>query len=639
MSTSITKTPAATYPYAHWRMLPLESVSLTGGFWARRQEINRRATIPHGYRMLEETGTLDNLRIAAGQMQGKFRGMVFQDSDVYKWLEAVGYALHLQPDPALQQQADAVIDLIAAAQMPDGYLNSHMQVAAPNDRWADLDFGHELYCAGHLFQAAAAYTRGTHTTQLLDVATRFADLLVATFGPGKRQGTSGHPEVETALVELYRLTGKPDYLDLAKFFIDLRGRGVMRGMGWMKAEYHQDRVPVRQAETVEGHAVRQMYLNAGVTDLYLETGEKALLDSLDRQWRSMTGSKLFITGGLGSRYEGEAFGDEYELPSDRCYCETCAAIGSVMWNLRMLLVTGDSRYADLMEHTLYNSVLSGIALDGQTFFYINPLLSRGGYARKPWYEVACCPPNIMRLFGSLGQYVATHDGSGLQIHLYMSGTVRATLPSDQPVSLAMQTDYPWQGAVKLTIEEADGSHWALRLRQPHWCPQAAIMVNGHLVEQPAIDAGYIVLERAWQPGDMVELDLPMQPELIEANPRVDAVRDCLAIQRGPLVYCLEAADQPQVNMLDARIDPAASLHAAWRDDLAPGGLMVIQFAGTVQTMGDWQHRLYRRSGEGDQPLLRQVPLTAIPYFAWANRGANAMRVWIPRGAPAPNAGG
>jgi hypothetical protein len=634
MSSSMMNTPHAYYPYARWRLLPLESVTLTDGFWAHRQDINRRVTIPHGYQMLEQTDNLDNLRIAAGQIEGKFRGMVFQDSDVYKWLEAVGYALHLQPDPALQQQADSAIDLVAAAQMPDGYINSHIQVAAPNDRWADMDFGHELYCAGHLFQAAAAYTRATHTTKLLGIATRFADLLVATFGPDKRQGTSGHPEIETALVELYRVTGKPEYLALTRFFIDQRGKGVMRGIGWMKAEYHQDRVPVRQAETVEGHAVRAMYLNAGVTDLYLETGEEALLAALDRQWRSMAGSKLFITGGLGSRYEGEAFGDEYELPSDRCYCETCAAIGSVMWNLRMLLVTGDSRYADLMEHTLFNSVLSGISLDGQTFFYMNPLLSRGDYARKPWYEVACCPPNLMRLFGSLGQYVATYDGSGLQIHLYTSGIINASLSSGQPVSIAMQTEYPWQGRVKLTVKTADGSRWALRLRRPGWCPEAAVTVNEQPVDPPVVDVGYFVLDRAWQTGDVVELDLPMQPELIEAHPRVDAVRDSAAIQRGPLVYCLEATDHPHVNIMDIRVNETIPLQAVWRDDLAPGGLMAIQCSGYVLNQDEWQGRLYRRLSSSSRGSPHPLPLTAVPYFAWANRGPNAMRVWIPLCTPA-----
>jgi DUF1680 family protein len=449
-------------------------------------------------------------------------------------------------------------------------------------------------------------------------------LIAATFGPGKRQGTSGHPEIESALVELYRATGRSTYLDLAKYFIDQRGKGVMRGFGWMKAEYHQDRVPVRQSSIVEGHAVRAMYLNAGVTDLFLETGEEVLLAALDRQWHDMIGGKVFLTGGLGSRYEGEAFGDPYELPPDLCYCETCAAIGSVMWNWRMLLVTGEARFADLLEQTLYNGVLSGLALDGKHFFYINPLLSRGGYARQEWYQCACCPPNLMRLLASLAQYLVTTDDTGLQVHLYNTATVNAERPT--PVSVAIQTDYPWQGLVKISIEKANGSDWQLRLRVPGWCSKSIVTINGQLVESPPIEAGYLVLERAWQPGDIVELALDMPANLIEPHPHIDAVRDCLAIQRGPIVYCLEAMDYPDIDLMDIRIEETSPLQTAWRDDL---DLMVIRSSANELKKIDWHNRLYRNLARHDVSLDRQVPLTAIPYYAWGNRGANAMRVWIP----------
>ncbi len=625
------KTPEAHVPYARWHQLPLEAVRLTGGFWASRQDINRRVTLPHGYRMLEQTGTLDNFRVAAGLKQGSYRGkMVFLDSDVYKWLEAVAYELQANPDPALRQQADEVIELVAAAQQSDGYLNTYYQLVEPGARWSDLDFGHELYCAGHLFEAAAAYTRATGTTRLLEVATRFADLIDATFGPGKLQGTCGHPEIELALIKLYRVTGKRAYLDLAKYFIDQRGKGVMRGLGWLKAEYHQDRVPVREQTVVEGHAVRAMYLNTGVADLYLETGEAALRTALEHQWRDMTSGKVFLTGGLGSRYEGEAFGDPYELPADQCYCETCAAIGSVLWNWRMVLMTGEARFADLMERTLYNGVLSGIALAGDSFFYINPLLSRGGYARRPWYDVACCPPNLMRLFASLPQYFVSHDNHGLQVHLYGTGTVRLTLDSGQPVALSMQTDYPWTDTVALTIEESGPAPWQLKLRRPGWCQDASIAVNGQRIENPVIEAGYITLARAWQPGDVVTLHLPMEPVLVEAHPRVDAVRDSVAIQRGPVIYCVEAADHPGVNVLDLRLDIDAPLHAAWRDGALAERMMVIEAPGFAVNPDEWDGELYRRATRRDSLPLQPVPITAIPYFAWGNRGANAMRVWIPR---------
>jgi DUF1680 family protein len=632
MNTFTLKTTDSYFPHARWHMLPLDSITLTGGFWSEWQSLNRRITLQHGYHMLEQAGNLDNLRLAAGLIEGEYRGMVFLDSDVYKWLEAVAYELHVNPNPELQKQADDVIDLIAAAQQSDGYLNSYIQVAKPDGRWADLDFGHELYCAGHLFQAAVVYYRATRTTALLEVATRFADLIAATFGPDKRQGTCGHPEIEMALVELYRATGKSAYLDLAKFFIDQRGKGVMRGTGWMGPEYHQDRVPVREADRIEGHAVRAMYLNAGVTDLYLETGEQALLDALQRQWRDMVGGKLFLTGGLGSRYEGEAFGDPYELPADRCYCETCAAIGSVMWNWRMLLVTGEARFADLLERTLYNGVLSGLALDGEHFFYMNPLLSRGGYARAPWQHVACCPPNVMRLLASLAQYVVTYDDTGLQIHLYNTALINTALISGHPVVVSMQTDYPWQGQVKLSIQDADGSTWQLRLRRPEWCSKATVVINGQPVEKLTTELGYVVLERAWQPGDVVELTLPMEPTLVEPHPRIDAIRDSVAIQRGPLVYCLEAVDHPHIDLMDIRLDETAPLQAVWREDLLPEGLMVIQSSGCVLEGDDWHGQLYRRLSDrdGQSPESRPMPLTAIPYYAWANRGANPMRVWIPR---------
>ncbi len=629
MSISVSQLHATHFPYARWRLLPLDAISLTAGFWAQWQSINRRTTLPHGYEMLEKAGNFHNFRVAAGLTEGRYQGPVFMDSDVYKWLEAAAYELHLHPNTGLQQQAAEVIALIGAAQQSDGYINTHYQVVEHGQRWIDLDFGHELYCAGHLFQAAAAHYRATHSTHLLDIATRFADLLCNTFGPDKRQGACGHPEIEMALVELYRVTRRSAYLELAKYFIDQRGKGVMRGMDWIKSEYHQDRVPVRQASEVEGHAVRAMYLNAGVTDLYLETGDEALLAAMQRQWLDMVTSKLFLTGGLGARYEGESFGAPYELPADRCYCETCAAIGSVLWNWRMLLVTGEGRFADLIERQLYNGVLSGLALDGKNFFYMNPLLSRGGYSRQPWYTVACCPPNIMRLLASLAQYLATQDEAGLQIHLYNSATIRAPSRAGQPIVLQMQTDYPWQGQVQLVVQATDGSTWQLRLRVPEWCLQASVTINGQSIESPRLEAGYLVVERVWQPGDVISLRLPMEPMLVAAHPRIDAIRGSLAIQRGPLVYCLEATDHPDANLMDIRLDETAVLYTDWREDVLPGGLMVVQTLGFLAETADWLQGLYRRFN-GDGGPRQSIPLLAVPYYAWANRGANAMRVWIPR---------
>ena len=612
-------------PYAHWHTLPVGSVVLTGGFWHTRQTINRKASLPHGHQMLERAGNFHDLRLAAGLAEGPYRGPLFMDSDLYKWLEALGWELANGPDDELRRIAAETIELIAAAQADDGYLDSYYQVAEPGQRWRNLRDGHELYCAGHLIQAAVAHRRATGDTNLLHVACRFADHIYSVFGSGRRAGTPGHPEIEMALVELYRETGQPRYLELAGTFLDQRGRGTLAG-GRDPAHY-QDHVPVRQATGVAGHAVRQLYLLAGVTDAYLETGERPLFEAATRQWQDVTSGKLYVTGGLGSRYEGEAFGEPFELPNDRGYCETCAAIASILWNWRMLLATGEARFADLIERALLNGFLSGVSLDGRRFFYVNPLLSRGGAERAEWYSCACCPPNVMRLIASLGHYFATHDPAGLQIHQYGSATVHATLEAGRSVAVRMETDYPWQGDVRLTVERADGLPWRLTVRVPGWCEAPSVRVNGQ-TWAIAAGEGYATIERPWRAGDTVELDLPMVPRLIEAHPRSDAARGSVAIERGPLVYCLEDCDQPpSVNIMDVQIDETAPLQAAWHGDLL-GGVMVVEAQGYAVDVAAWQERLYRPADEG-VPSRQPARLVAVPYYAWANRGPGAMRVWIP----------
>jgi DUF1680 family protein len=615
--------------HARWHTLPLGSISLTEGFWSHKQEINRQVSLRHGYEQLERAGNFNNLRLAAGSGKGEYQGLVFMDSDVYKWLEALAYDLANVRDTEVERMADETIDLLVAAQQADGYLNSHYQVVRPDERWTDLDHDHELYCAGHLFEAAAAMHRATGDERLLQVACRFADHIDSLFGPGKRDGAPGHPEIELALVELYRETGERRYLDLASFFINQRGSGRMRGYGRLGPEYHQDRVPVRQATVVEGHAVRQLYLTAGVTDVYLETGEQALSEALTRLWRDMTTRKMHITSGFGARFAGESFGEAYELPSDRCYCETCAAIASIMWNWRMLLATREPRYADVLERSLYNGFLSGVSLDGRRYFYVNPLQSRGGIERSEWYGCACCPPNVMRQIAVVGHYVATVDATGVQIHQYASARIEAELKTGQHVALRVETDYPWDGKVKVIVEETDGATWQLALRVPGWCAGASLQMNGQAVEAAAIGGTYAAIERAWQVGDVVELDLPMEPRLTAPNPRVDAIRGSLAIERGPLVYCLEQIDQePNLNLLDVRIAPEASLQATRRENLL-GGVVAIEAQGAVVDIGAWQDELYRPAPVEDLPR-REVTLTAVPYYAWANRGLGAMRVWIPQ---------
>ncbi len=634
-------------PWATRQPLPASAVTIRGGIWAKRQAVNRDSALPHGLRMLETAGNLENLRIAAGRSTGSYRGPVFMDSDVYKWLEAASFELARRPSAPLLAEVDATIALVEGSQESGGYLNTHYQLAEPERRWIEFDHGHELYCAGHLFQAAVAHHRATGDTRLLEVARRFADCIDGLFGPGKRVATPGHPEIEMALVELYRETRERRYLDLAGFFLDQRGHGWLGPGRYNRSAYYQDRVPVRTATEVEGHAVRATYLAACVADLYLETGERALLDALERQWRDMVTGKLYVTGAAGSRHLAEAFGQPLELPNDLAYGETCAAIGSIMWGWRMLLITGQARFADLIERTLYNAVLCGVSLDGQRYFYVNPLasngepenLSRGGCLRKDWHLVACCPPNVMRLVASLGHYVATRDASGLQIHQYLPATIDAPLGDPGPggrgraVSLRMDTTYPWEGRIRLTLDEGGAAPWTLALRIPIWCEGSpTITVNGAPVTAGAGPDGYVRIERAWARGNIVDLDLPMAPRFVEAHPRIESTHGAVAIERGPLVYCLEHADNPGFSVLDAEIDVASPLSARWDEDRLDG-VTVVTASGFAVDVSGWSQRLYRPLRTGQSLPRRRTELTAIPYYAWANRGAGAMRVWVPRAIP------
>ncbi|MFL5734811.1 MAG: glycoside hydrolase family 127 protein, partial [Chloroflexia bacterium] len=468
-----------TTPHATLWSLPPRNVRVTGGFWKHQQATNRGITLRDGYQKLEQAGNFGNLRRAAGQSDEQYQGPVFMDEDVYKWLEAVSDEIGNAPDPELAEMADSTIALLTAAQQDDGYLDSYYQVVAPDQKWSDLDHGHEMYCAGHLIQAAIAHHRATGSNALLRIAVRLADHIDSIFGPGRRDGTCGHPEIEMALVELYRETGEERYLRLARALVDRRGRNKMVGLDSYGPEYHQDRVPVREAQQVEGHAVRQLYLTSGVTDIYMETGERALLDAMNRLWHDATAHKMYVTGGFGSRFEGESFGDPYELPSDRCYCETCAAVGSLIWNWRMLLATGEVRFADELERVLYNGFLSGRALDARHYFYMNPLESREGEERPAWHRVACCPPNIMRLVATVGHYLATTTERGVQVHQYMSARVRAGSES-QRRTVGLETDYPWNGRVRVTVEETGDEPWELSLRIPAWVAGAEpqLTVNG-----------------------------------------------------------------------------------------------------------------------------------------------------------------
>lgn len=622
------------------------AVKFTGGFWADRQATNHKASLKHGYAMLHKAGNFHNLKLAAGAESGSYRGMNFADENVYKWLEAMGWELGRAPDAELQSLADEAIALVAAAQQPDGYLNSYYQVVEPGNRWSDLDFGHELYCAGHLTQAAIAFQRAMGDDRLLKVVVRFVDHIEAVFGPGKREEACGHPEVEMALVELARLTGQERYRTLAQFFVDQRGKHKMRGIGANGPTYHQDHVAVREAQEVAGHAVRQMYLAAAIADLYMESGEQALLETSTRLWEDMTRGKMYITGGVGSRYDGESFGESYELPPDQCYCETCAAIGNFFWNWRMLLISGESRYADLMERILYNAILSSPALDGTHFFYVNPLMLRNGRyvrlsanpdeahdtsGRPEWHSVSCCPPNVMRLLASLPNYFATHDATGIQIHQYSNMEIRVDQNKQAARALQLETEYPWDGRVKINVKSSDVQPWTLSLRVPGWCQSFGVQVNGS-EQTKNLEKGYLTIQREWATGDVVEVEFAMPPFWVQADPRVDSVRGCVALQRGPIVYCLEEQDQePDVNLLDAKIDLAQNLTARWWGDLL-SGVVTLEATGRQPNHSNRPHNgLYRQmfSANNFGTSDRTVKLTAIPYYAWGNRGLESMRVWIP----------
>ncbi|MEU9291272.1 beta-L-arabinofuranosidase domain-containing protein [Streptomyces sp. NPDC048275] len=607
---------------SHTRLRPATTARITDGFWAARRRTNADVSIPQGPSRLEEAGNLANLR-AAAEGKGTFTGdFQFQDSDVHKWLEAASWQLSDSPDSKeLAAHIDELTALLAAAQDESGYLQTYYQVAHPELRWQELGWGHELYCAGHLIQAAVAHHRATGRRELLDVAERFAHHIDATFGRDKAiDGVCGHPEIETALVELYRETGERRLLDLAEYFVERRGHGVLsagadRGHDPGPA-YWQDHAPVREAPTVAGHAVRQLYLLAGATDLAAETGDLELRAALERLWDAMVATKTYLTGGVGARHEGEAFGDAYELPPDRAYAETCAAIASIQWSWRMALLTGEAKYSDLVERTLFNGFLSGVGLDGNSWLYVNPLQVREEYdagpgdqtaRRTPWFRCACCPPNVMRLLASLPHYVASGDAEGLQLHQYASGVYAAG-----EGAVRVETAYPWDGRITVTVEAAPADRdWSLSLRIPSWCPEFTTTVPG--CEPPAeTGVGWLRVRRRWSRGDSFTLDLDLVPRLTRPDPRVDAVRGCVAIERGPLVHCLETVDQQPGVRLDDITLPQGSALTFTRERELLGGVGVITADGL------------RRSDGSD------VRLTAVPYYAWANRREGAMRVWIPQ---------
>jgi DUF1680 family protein len=618
--------------HAFLRPLSLTDVRLSDGFWEPRRRINREETLPSQYGHIEETGRLDNFRRASGKIEVPFRGLYFNDSDVYKWLEAASWSLATDPDPDLERMVDAAITEVADAQEPDGYLNTYFTFERAGERWTDFDL-HEMYCAGHLIQAAVAHFRATGARRLLDVAVRFADHVCDLFGPeeeGKRSAVDGHEEIEMALVELFRATGDRRCLRQAQFFVDARGHGLLgEPYGRFDPSYSQDHEPLREQREVVGHAVRALYLYSGAADVYAETGEPDLLEALDRLWRNMTTKRMYVSGGLGSRYEGEAFGGDYELPNERAYTETCAAIASVMWNWRMLLASGEARYADLAEHTLYNAVLPGVSLDGRRYFYQNPLADDGTHRRRPWFGCACCPPNVARLLASLPGYFYGLSDDAVWVHLYAEGAATVDL-GGRTLRLSQRTDYPWDGNVELSVEEG-GGEFGLMLRIPSWCEEGCkVEVNGEALEGPFPSGSYAEVRRAWRAGDTVHLSLPMPVRRVECHPYVAENAGRVALARGPLLYCVEQADNPGLDLRDLVLSADADPSASFDPELLGGVVALDATAEVLAPDGAWEDRLYRtvRPGPKGERETVSTTLRAVPYYAWANREPGAMRVWL-----------
>jgi DUF1680 family protein len=609
------------------------TVELTRGFWGDRQLQNRQLTIPYGMKMMEESGTLENFRLAAsGGSSDQYHLPLFRDSDLYKVLEAVAWERAHGPDPDQEKFFRSSTELIAAAQEPDGYLNTYVRVVQRGRRFQDAAMGHELYCAGHLFQAAVADARTAAPGPVLlgPIVDRYASILVDVLRSEQAGFVEGHPEIETALVELYRTTRDPRLVDLAADLLARRGHKVLswRSFG---PSYFQDDVPFEEAGSIRGHAVRALYLLAGATDIYTENGRAQLRGPLFSQWDDMASAKTYLTGGLGSRHHDEAFGDRFELPPDRAYCERCAAIASIMWNWRLLLLTGEARFADLIERTLYNGFLAGIGFDGTTFFYENPLQVRVPTTRHAWYDCACCPPNGMRFLASLEHYLVTTTDQGAQFHQYVSGRVQTAPGNEGNLDLAVETDYPFGGTVVFRVGAAPGATREIALRVPSWATDVTTNLNGRSVGGGPGPDGYLRLRREWSAGDELVVEFPLRPRVVRASDDIDGARGCVAFERGPLVYCVEGRDLTgEHNLRDISVLAKVPKEEPGLD-IDGQQVVALKLQGHARSTGGpaWPYSGASSADPGAERAEADLEVRAIPYFAWANRGASDMRVWVP----------
>lgn len=582
------------------RQVPFQNVRFEDTFWKPRQEVNRKVSIAHSLKMLEAHGYLENFDRAAQGKRDSFRGLIFMDSDAYKAIEAASYSLSNHPDPTLENLLDGIIAKIAAAQMPDGYLNTWFQINEPEKRWSNLRDAHELYCAGHLFEAAVAHHIATGKRTLLNVATRFADLIATTFGPGKREGYCGHPEIELALVQLSEATGDQAYYDLARHFIANRGSHFFAREhnvpnSSYDGSYWQDDVPIADHTRIKGHAVRAAYLMAGALDVSKPGDE--IWKMVERVWSNTTERNTYVTGGIGPSAHNEGFTEDYDLPNRTAYQETCASVAMMLWNHRLSLRTGDARYADVVERAMYNAFLAGVSLSGERFFYVNPLESLGDHHRSEWFACACCPPNVTRTLASLAKYFYATTTDSLVVDQYASSTGKAKIGASE-VRWSMKSDMPWGGRTQIKVQSA--GRFGLRLRIPTWSKAFTCSLPGERVK------GYFVIPaREWRAGEVVNLDLAVAPRWIEPHPKVVANQGLIALAKGPLIYCFEQAD----NQDDLQEHAIASRQVEVKKEKGLGGIDVLEVTG-------------RR---GDVETV----LRAIPYCLWDNRQPGYMRVWSP----------
>lgn len=628
----------------------LKNCTVKDGFWSYFQNLVSDVVIPYQEKILndeipgvEKSHAIENFRIAAGEREGEFYGMVFQDSDVAKWLEAVAYSLQNKKDEELEARADAVIELIEKAQQEDGYLNTYFTVKEPDHRWQNLLECHELYCAGHMMEAAVAYYESTGKDRLLKVMSRMADHIDRRFGPGKSTGIPGHEEVELALVRMYRATGEKRYLDLAKYFVDERGKNPRffaeeaKKRDWAHfhmnpedTKYNQSHLPVREQDKAVGHSVRAMYLYTAMADLAGETGDESLYEACLRLFRNTAGRQMYVTGGIGSSVSGEAFTVDYDLPNDTVYAETCAAIGLVFFARKMLELHPSSEFSDVMERCLYNGVLSGMQHDGQRFFYVNPLEVIPGLSgvqqeykhvipkRPQWYACACCPPNVSRLLESLGKYAWGENEHTVYSHLFLGGSYEAR----DGFKISVVSGYPWNGQVSYTFHPAqEGQERTLAIHIPGWCKSFKVKRNGTEIEAPACREGYCYLSGGWKDGDRVELDLELKVRRIYANTRVREDEGCVCLMRGPLVYCLEQEDNQEC-LQQLRIPRNAPIEAVEEHSEVLGDHIALKLEGVRMRSVD---ALYSE----EPPRAEPASVKAIPYYLWGNRSEGEMRVWMP----------